>query len=82
MVVYMVTVDVCADYESVPAFQESLGKFISNSVRFFRCDFPRLERLSELVRDYVIRLLPSGSLKIDFLAERKFLCSGLGSAFI
>lgn len=75
-------VDVRTDYESVSAFQKSLGKFISNSVRFFRCDFPRLERLSELVRDYVILLLPSGFLKIDLLTERKFLRSGFRSTFI
>lgn len=82
MIVYVVTVDVCADYESVPAFQKSLGEFIPDSVRFFRCDFPRLERLSELVRDYVILLLTSGFLKIDLFTERKFLCGGLGSTFI
>ena len=82
VVVYVVTVNVCADDKCVSAFQESLGKFISDSVRFFRCDFPRFERLSELVRDYVIRLLPSGFLKIDLLTERKFFRGGLGSAFI
>ena len=82
MIVNVMTVDVCADDKRVSAFQESLGKFIPDSVRLFRCDFTRLKRLSELVRDYVIRLLPSGSLKIDFLAERKFLCGGLGSTFI
>ena len=75
-------VDVRADYESVSAFQESFGKFISDFVRFFRCDFPRFERLSELISDYIILLLPSGSLKIDLLTERKFLRSSLGSAFI
>lgn len=82
MIVNVVAIDVRADYESVSAFQKSLGKFISNSVRFFRCDFPRLERLSELVRDYVILLLPSGFLKIDLLTERKFLRSGFRSTFI
>lgn len=82
MIVNVMTVDVRTDYKSVSAFQKSLGKFISDSVRFFRCDFPGLERLSELVCDYVIRLLPSGSLKIDLLTEHKFLRGCLGSTFI
>ena len=82
VVVYVVTVDVCADYESVPAFQKSLGKFISDFVRLFRCDLPRLERLSELVRDNIILLLTSGFLKIDLLTEHKFLRCGFRSTFI
>ena len=82
VIVNVVAVDVRTDYESVFAFQKAFGEFISDSVRFFRCDLPRFKRLSELVRDNVILLLPSGFLKIDFLAECKFLCGGLGSAFI
>ena len=82
MIVNVVAVDVCADDKRVSAFQESLGKFISDSVSLFRCDFPRFKRLSELVRDYIILLLPFGFLKIDLFTERKFFRSGLGSAFI
>ena len=82
MIVYVVAVDVCADNKRVSAIQKSLCKFISDFVRFFRCDLTRFERLSELVCDYVILLFPSGFLKIDLFTERKFFRSGLRSAFI
>ena len=82
MVVYVVTVDVCADDKRVLAFQESLGEFIPDSVSLFRCDLTRFKRLSELVGDNVVLLFPSGFLKIELLTERKFLRGGLRSAFI
>ena len=60
----MFFVNVGTDKKSVPAFQKTHGKFVSDFVRLFRCDLSRLEGLPDLVRDYVAPLFASGDLAV------------------
>ena len=59
MIVDMVTVDMCADNESIIALQKPLGKLIAYLVRFFRSDFSGLERLPYLVGNNIVSLRSS-----------------------
>lgn len=63
---YNVVMDVFAihmgtDKEGVSAFQEPFGKFIPDLIRFFRCHFTRLERLTYLISNHIIFLFTPGT---------------------
>ena len=54
-------INMSTDNEGVSSFQKPFGKFISDLIRFFRCHFSRLERLTYLISNYVIFLFTPGT---------------------
>ena len=72
MIVNVGFVNVRTNNESVISLGEPLGKFITDSIRFLRCDFTGLEGLPKLICDDIILLIPSCVLSVFFLGKRKF----------
>ena len=71
MIMNVVPIDMCANDKGVFAFEKSLGELITDPVCFLGCHFSRLEGLAELISDYIMLLLTSGSLEVNLLAERE-----------
>ena len=60
-------VRVSTNIESVFTFQKSRGEVISDLIRFLRCHFSRLKRLTNLVNQYfVLFLFPGEMLVLSF----------------
>ena len=60
-------VRVRTNIESVFTFQKSRGEVISDLIRFLRCHFSRLKRLTNLVNQYfVLFLFPGEMLVLSF----------------
>lgn len=60
VIMNVMPIDVCANNESMLAFEKSLGEFISDAVGFLGGHFARLEGLADLVGNNIMLLLASG----------------------
>lgn len=70
----MMFVNVGADDESMCALGQRHGKVIADLVCHLRRDFPRLERLPQVIGDHIIVLpLPAGNDGMLPLGKQKFL---------
>ena len=66
MIVNVSFVNVGTDDKGMITFQEPFGKFITDTVCFFRRNLTRLERLPDLISDYVAFLIATGDLVVFF----------------
>lgn len=63
-------------YEGILAFGKTESQFLSQSVRFLRCDLSRLEGLTDLISNHFMPLAVAGDLLILALGQHGLLTFG------
>ena len=60
VIMNVMPIDVCANNESMLAFEKPLGEFVADAIGFLGGHFARLEGLTDLVGDNIVLLRASG----------------------
>ena len=69
-------------YEGILAFGKTESQFLSQSVRFLRCDLAGLEGLTDLISNHFMPLAAAGDLLILALGQHELFIHGHGIALI